>query len=331
MGRLLVTGAMGHVGYEVARQATERGIPVVGQYMNTFRQADAEALGAGVTWARCDLADPFAMTMLAAEHDIEGCIHTAAVPNDVLAIPRPLTAFQSNVAATALMLETARRLGWRRFVYVSTGSVFQVLPDAVTPVPEDLEPTPRSLYAVTKRSAEMLVAVYARTYGLSAATARISWIYGPPLVPPDFDAPRGPIPEFLRRALRGEAIEDESGGDFAASFTYVPDCAAGLLALWQAQGLSHDTYHLGSGRNHTTFEVAEAVRQAVPGASLAVGAGTAPWSDSTVMRGPLSCARMAEEFGFRPAHDLARGVAAFADWMRANPDRWNAGADHGRD
>nr|MBA3448010.1 SDR family oxidoreductase [Pseudaminobacter sp.] len=255
MSKLLVTGAMGHVGYEIVRQAAARGIPVVGQYMSTFRARDAEALGTGVIWAQCDLADPFSLTMLAAEHDIEGCIHTAAVPNDVLAFPQPLKAFQSNVVATGLMLETARRLRWRRFVYVSTGSVFQSLPDEVTPVPEDMTPTPKSLYAVTKRSSEMMVGVYARTYGLSAATVRISWIFGPPLVPRSFDAPRGPIPEFLRRALRGDPVSEASGGDFAASFSYVKDTAAGLLAIWEAPGLRHDTYHLGSERNYTTFEV----------------------------------------------------------------------------
>ncbi len=325
MGKLLITGAMGHVGFEVARQAVARGIPVVGQYMNTFRKDDAQSLGPGIEWVQCDLADPFDLTILAAEHDFEGCIHTAAVPNDVLALPAPLKAFQSNVAAVGLMLETARRLKWRRFVYVSTGSVFQALPDAVTPVPEDMIPTPKSLYAVTKRAAEMMVGVYTRTYGISAATVRISWIFGQPLVPLAFDAPRGPIPEFLRRALRGEQILETSGGDFAASFTYVPDCAAGLLAMWNAERLSHDTYHLGSGRNHTTHEGAEAGRKAVPGARIEVGPGTAPWTDTTVMRGPLSCGRMADEIGYQPAHDLEAGVAAFADWMRANPQRWDGG------
>jgi len=326
MGKLLITGAMGHVGFELARQAVARGIPVVGQYMTTFRTADAEALGPGIVWAQCDLADPFGLTMLAAEHDIVGCIHTAAVPNDVLAFPAPLKAFQSNVTATGLMLETARRLKWRRFVFVSTGSVFQSLPDAVTPVPEDMAPTPKSLYAVTKRASEMMVGVYARTYGLSAATARISWIYGQPLVPASFDAPRGPIPEFLRRALRGEPVHEPSGGDFAASFTYVPDCAAGLLVLWNAERLAHDTYHVGSGRNYTTFEVAEAVRKAVPGTRIEIGPGTAPWTDTTVMRGPLACSRMDDEFSYRPAHDLDAGLAAFADWMRANSARWLVGA-----
>lgn len=326
MGKLLVTGGMGHVGYETVRQAAASGIEVVAQYMSTFRETDAEAAGPNVTWAQCDLSDPYELTMLAAAHDIEGVIHTAAVPNDKLGYPQPLRTFQSNVVATELLLETARRLGWRRFVFVSTGSVFQSLPDAVTPVAEDTNPTPKSLYAATKRSSELMTAVYADTYGLSAATVRISWIFGPPLVPRVFDGPRGPIPEYLRRALNREAVDDPCGGDFAASFTFVPDCAEGLLTLYAANDLQHLEYHLGSGRNYTTREVAEAVRKAVPGAAIEVGPGSAPWTDTTVIRGPLDCSRMAEEFGFRPRHTLDEAVAVFADWMRANPGRWGGPA-----
>lgn len=326
MGKLLVTGGMGHVGYETVRQAAASGMAVVAQYMSTFREADAEAVGPNVTWAKCDLSDPYELTMLAAAHDIEGVIHTAAVPNDKLGLPQPLRTFQSNVVATELLLETARRLGWRRFVFVSTGSVFQSLPDAVTPVAEDTNPTPKSLYAATKRSGELMTSVYADTYGVSAATVRISWIFGPPLVPREFDGPRGPIPEFLRRALKGEAIDEPSGGDFAASFTFVPDCAAGLLALYAAEALKHREYHLGSGRNHTTYDVAEAVKKAIPGAGIEVGPGTAPWTETTVVRGPLDCSRMAEELGFRPRHSLEDAVAAFADWMRENPSRWGGTA-----
>src|SRR5690606_36894630 len=106
MGKLLITGAMGHVGFETARQAVARGIPVVGQYMNTFRKDDPQSLGPGIDWVKCDLADPFGMALLAAEHQIDGCIHTAAIPNDVLVGPAPLRTFQSNVAATSLLLET---------------------------------------------------------------------------------------------------------------------------------------------------------------------------------------------------------------------------------
>lgn len=322
MGKLLVTGGMGHVGLEIVKQSVEAGIEVVAQYMTTFREADATRLGDTVTWVKCDLANPYEVAMLAAEHDIEGCIHTAAIANDLLGATIPLRTFESNTLGTTLLLETARRQSWRRFLHVSTGSVHQDMSDAITPVSESREPTPRSLYACTKRGAEMMVDVYASAYGLSAANIRISWIFGPPVVPKAFDAPRGPIPDYLRRALRGEIINDASGGDFAASFTFVPDCAAGLLVAYKAAALNHSTYHLGSGKNVSLFEVTDALRKAMPEADVSIGAGGLPWSDFVALRGPLACDRMKEEFNFEPAHSIDSAVAKFVEWMRANPESY---------
>ncbi|MFO1361881.1 MAG: hypothetical protein U1F45_05300 [Burkholderiales bacterium] len=122
-----------------------------------------------------------------------------------------------------------------------------------------------------------------------------------------------PAPRPAREPTR------EPGGDFAASFTHIDDCAEGLVALYRAATLAHPLYHLGSGRNYTTAEVAAAVRAAVPGCTLEVGPGTEPWTRYTVMRGPLDCERMRAELAFAPRLDLAAGIARFAEWMRANP------------
>src|SRR5205807_1161888 len=54
---LLVTGAMGHVGYEVVCQAARRGMDVVALYRDELREAEARSAGAGVRWLRCELGD----------------------------------------------------------------------------------------------------------------------------------------------------------------------------------------------------------------------------------------------------------------------------------
>jgi nucleoside-diphosphate-sugar epimerase len=316
---LLVTGAMGHLGFGVVRAAAGRGLEVVAQYHSRFDGAAAAALGPTVDWRRCDVADPGAVAALAASGSIDGCIHCAALPNELLTQPAPSRAFEINVAAVQRLLELARAGRWRRFVLVSTGSVFQRWTDRARSIPETEPASPVNVYATTKHCAELLTATYRNVYRMSAATARISWVYGPPLVPPGFDGPRGPIPYFLRRVLRGEKVVEPSGGEFAASFTHVDDCAEGLLVLYRADVLEHPLYHLGSGRNNTTFEVAEAVRAAVPGCSLEVGPGTDPWTQSTVIRGPLDCERVRAELGFAPRLTLEAGIAQFAGWMRANP------------
>ena len=319
---LLITGAMGHVGLELVRQASAAGLSVVAQYHRTFRAASAAAGDTDVIWAPCDLGDPVAVDALVSAYRIEGCVHPAAVPNDRLARPAPRATYAANVAATQHLLEVARRQSWRRFLLVSTGSVFQRETDLSRPILEDAPPAPVTIYGTTKRCAELLTSMYRQEYGVPASSVRISWVYGPPLVPRTPDWPRGPIPYLLRAALMGEPVRMAGGGDFAASFTHVGDVAAGLLAAWRADELRHDVYHLGSGENYDTFRVAAAVRAAVPEAVVEVGPGTLPWTTYNTLRGPLAGGRLHEDAGFAPHYSLEKGVAAFAGWMRTHPEAW---------
>ena len=212
------------------------------------------------------------------------------------------------------MLDAARRHGWRRFLLVSTGSVFQNRADVVSPILEDEPTRPGNVYGTTKALAEQLVTMYREIYALSASTVRISWVYGPPVLT---DSPaRGPIPSFLMRAARGEAIR-EGGGDFRASFTWIGDVAEGLLAAATVSELRHATYHLAPGRDFTARDVAEAVKQAHPKAVIELGSGTEPWTKYTALRGPLSAERLAEDTGFRCRTSLDAAVHQYAEWMRA--------------
>jgi nucleoside-diphosphate-sugar epimerase len=313
---LLVTGATGHVGGEILRQAARRGMDVIA----VSRDEATESSGP-TRRLRLDLTDATAVRAFAAQHAIDACIHAAAISNEAFARPDPLGAIAANVGGTANLLEAARLSGWRRFVLISTGSVFSLVSDATKPILEEQETAPQNVYSTTKRAAEMLTRMYRSEYGLSAAAVRISWVFGPPVIS---DQPmRGPIPSYLLRALRGEPIR-EGGADFAASFTYVADVAEALLAAAAAPELRHALYHFGHGVNFTAGEAAEAVRQAVPGAAIELAGGSEPWTRYTAPRGPLAGERFFQDTGYAPAHSLEAGVAAYADWMRANPEKWKS-------
>jgi nucleoside-diphosphate-sugar epimerase len=316
---LLVTGASGHIGLELAKLAASRGMDVVATHRGDLHEAQAKAAGSGVTWHACDLADACAVRDLAAEYTIDACIHCAAISNEAYARPNPLDAINTNVGATANLLDAAKLGSWRRFVLVSSGSVFQLRRDIVNKVTEDQPPEPANVYSTTKVCAEQLTRMYRSEYGLSASTVRISWVFGPPVIS---DQPqRGPIPSYLLRALRGEAIR-EGGADFSASFTYIADVVDGLLAASAAPELRHAVYHFGHGVNFTAGQAAAAVVKAVPDAVIEISSGTEPWTKYTALRGPLAGERFLQDTGHKPSHTLDAGVAAYADWMRANPERW---------
>lgn len=322
--RILITGAMGHVGYATVRHALERGHEVIAQYRNTFTEADAKALRGDITWVRCDLSDPGQLSGLLERERLDGCIHTAATPNDEVARQDPLGSIEGNDMAVSRMLDVARNQGWKRFIYVSTGSVFQNIADVTKPIYEDATPGVTNVYSTTKYIGELLTAMYRTQFGVSASVVRISWVYGPPLVPRMRQNPRGPIPIFLKLALAGKEIHETGGADFGAAYTYVEDVAGGLLAAFESDKLSRPIYHLSCGRNVMTPEVAAAVRKAVPGCAIELGPGMAPWTDHTRMRGPLAGSRLQEDTGFTPRYSIEEGIATFADWMRAHPDVYSS-------
>ncbi len=311
---LLVTGASGHVGGAIVAHALERGVQVVAVYRgNAPHENLADARLGVATWVRCDLDDVAAVRALAAAHPIDACIHAAAVSNEAYARPAPHAAIVTNIGATANLLEVARVHQWRRFLLVSTGSVFQRRADVVTPILEDEVVAPGNIYSTTKAAAESLTGMYRSEFDLSAATVRISWVFGPPVV--SESATRGPIPSFLARALRGEPIR-ETGGEFAASFTFIDDVAVGLFSAAVAPALGHAVYHLGPGRNLSTHEVAGAVVRAVPGAVIELAGGTEPWTRYTAMRAPLTGSRLLDDTGFAPRYSLDEAVSHYAHWMR---------------
>jgi nucleoside-diphosphate-sugar epimerase len=317
---LLVTGAMGHVGGAIVRQAAKRGVSVIAVHRGELRAS--EPASSSIKWLQCDLSDARAVNDMIEKHPVDVCIHAAAVSNEVYAKPNPSGAIATNIGATANLLEAARLGLWRRFVLVSTGSVFQLSQDATQPIPEDQAPAAGNVYSTTKLGAEMLTRMYRTEYGLSASTVRISWVFGPPIIS---DQPaRGPIPSYLLRALQGVAIR-EGGADFAASFTYVVDAADGLLAAANAPELRYPTYHLGHGVNFTAEQAAAAVRSAVPGAVIELYSGTEPWTRYTSLRGPLAGDRLRADTSYSPAHTLDAGVLAYAQWMRAHPELWRTG------
>lgn len=307
---MLVTGGTGHVGGKILRRVSAGGRSAIAVHRGT----SAPAALPGVTWVACDLADSAAVAALARAYPIDACIHAAAVSNEAFAKPEPLAAIGSNMNATAHLLDAARVQGWRRFVLVSTGSVFQRDVDPVQPILEDAPPRPVNVYGSTKAGAELLVRMYREVYALSAAAVRISWVFGPPVLT---ESPtRGPIPSMTMRVLRREVIR-EGGGDFAASFTFVEDVAEGLLAAVDASELRHPIYHLGSGCNFTARDVADALRGCVPGAAIDLTGGTDPWTRYTAMRGPLSGDRFHADTGFTVRHTLAQGIAKYVAWMRS--------------
>lgn len=313
--RVLITGGTGFVGSHVAVKFAQEGLGVVA-YDNRPRKPDyLEGWLDRITVVRGDITDLRHLTETIEEQGVDGIIHTAAMPNEEFLKADPLKGFEVNVGGTLNVLEAARVKRLKRVVYTGTGAMFGRRRD-LNPIRETDPVSPNNLYSTTKRISELLMDMYHGVYGVDTVIVRLSHVYGPGLL--EGDERTTYVSEYLWRAMRGEGVDEPSGGDFPANLTYVKDAANGIYLAYTTEKLRHRLFNISSGKNYRVSEVAELIEKIVPGVEIRVGPGMGRGASlmTTSVRGPLAIDRARRELGFRVQYTLEEGLREFAAWAK---------------
>ena len=184
--RILVTGAAGFIGSEVALALTARG-------RNSGRRRQSKHIlfariktcspgpsrrHTELPFCQSDIADHDTLSAALTETDFSSIIHLAAQAGVRYSISNPFDYGQSNLAGCLSMLELARQREVAHLVYASSSSVYGA--NEKTPFSEDdRTDAPVSLYGATKKANEAMCASYARLYNLPTTGLRFFTVYGP--------------------------------------------------------------------------------------------------------------------------------------------------------
>jgi dTDP-glucose 4,6-dehydratase len=106
--------------------------------------------------------------------DVDYCIDLAAMTNINECEKNPVRAFNTNVVGTMKILESLKRSGIKKFVYISTGSVYGYSDKVIS---DDSPMKPENIYAFTKYGVENVCRYYSRYFPV--AIARPCFPYGP--------------------------------------------------------------------------------------------------------------------------------------------------------
>jgi UDP-glucose 4-epimerase len=319
---ILITGATGFVMSGLARHLAELGHDLVAADLHAPDAALRAHLGGlkgAVTFRQLDVADPAAVRALLGELRPDRVVHGAAIT----AIPpeaergRFVETTRVNVLGTLHVFEALAGLGVPRTVVVSSGSVYGTRADR-EPVTEDAVPQPQGVYPITKWVAEALARRHAAINGLDLAVVRLASPFGA------FERDTGSRPllsainDWTRAALRGERLRIGGPPDALRDPIYLDDVASGIAAVLLADRAPHDVYNVGWGKGATTAETLAAIERAVPGVEIERVPGE-PSRWPALTRGVLSAERLRRDLGWRPQHDLASGIAAYAGWLKGQP------------
>ncbi|HVW41697.1 MAG TPA: NAD(P)-dependent oxidoreductase [Amycolatopsis sp.] len=255
---VLVLGGSGLVGRRLVRRLADEGTPVVACDV----VAPPTPHPPGVTTAIADITRLDQVLELIAEHEVTSIALLSYIMGPLMSPQHRdiLLACQVNVTGVTTVLEAARLSGARRVVFLSTVGVYG--PPSLygdRPVVEDELLAPASMYGRMKALNETICDRYRSLYGLETIKVRPSSIFGPgSTIWPS---------RFIERVAVGEKGIVQYGPDSRDNVIAVDDLTALLSTLLRAPSPQHPTY-LASGHNVTMGELAEVVRELVPGAEL---------------------------------------------------------------
>ena len=247
MPKSIVTGGAGFIGSHMADRLVREGhdVCVVDNLVTGKRSnvpAEAEFVKADVCWDHD-------MNKLFKEFEPDYVFHFAAQIDVRASVTDPLGDCEVNTVATINLLEAARSVDVKRFLFASSGGA--VYGGANPPYTEKSPCLPKSPYGMSKLAAEGYLDLYRRLYDLSATSLRLANVYGPRQ---DGSGEAGVIAIFNERLSKEEELVIYGDGYNTRDFIHVSDvCEAFMLAATAGR---IGTFNIGTGRQTEIIELA---------------------------------------------------------------------------
>jgi UDP-glucose 4-epimerase len=265
--RVLVTGGLGFIGSNLARRLLAEGarVTLCDALIDGYggNPANIREIRGEVEVDASDVRDAAAMERLVEGREV--VFHLAAQVSHVMSLSNPYPDIDINIKGTAVLLEACRKKNPGALV-VRSGTRGQYGPAVKLPVSEETPSDPRGIYEISQLSAEMICRTYTRIHGIRTVPLRLTNVYGPrgQMKHSHF----GVVNWFVRLALEGRPIPIFGSGRILRDFLYVDDCVEALVLAASEPAVVGEVLNVGHDRPSTFLEVAELLREIVPGTRL---------------------------------------------------------------
>ena len=179
-----------------------------------------------------------------------------------------------------------------------------------------------SPYSISKIIGELYGNYYWQRHGLPFVKARFSNVFGPREIlgagrwrGTVHTVWRNVTPTFIWRAMMGDALPLDNGGNASRDFIFVEDMARGLMAC-ALKGEAGDIYNLATGRETTILELATKINELTGNKTPLDLRPARDWDRSG--KRFASTEKAARELGFIAQVDVEEGLRRTVEWTVAN-------------
>ena len=229
---VLITGVAGFIGFHVANKFLNKNFKVVGidnisNYYDIFIKKKRLSLlkkHKNFKYINDNLLNLKKLINLGKKFKFDYIIHLAAQPGVQLSFSKPKFYVKNNIDTFINILELSKLFKPKHLVYASSSSVYGN--NKKFPLDEESDTNkPISVYAVTKKSNELLAYVYSYNYLIPTTGIRFFTVYGP------FGRPDMSILKFINSKFKKKKIKLYNNGKNFRDFTFIDDVVERLYKV----------------------------------------------------------------------------------------------------
>lgn len=305
---IIITGGAGFIGVHLAKRLYKKGyqikiidnLSVTEKNLKELKKISKDIIVEDVSEYS---------KILPAFENVYGVIHLAAMNRAQRSVDDPLAANKANITGTLSVLECCRKAGVKKFVGISSSSVY----GNSTKYPRDeADPTlPPHPYGVGKLAGEHYTRVYGELFGFSTSIVRLFSVYGPKQMP-DIEY-AAVIPKFIHKSLNNEPIEVFGDGTQKRSFTYVLDAVDGIIAVFEKSKGKGEIYNISSPQEISILELVKEIEK-ITGQKASLN--HEPLPDGDPKKNTVSIEKAKNELGFIAQTSLTNGLQKTLEWLK---------------
>ena len=232
MKNILVTGCAGFIGMHITKKLLENNQRVLGvDNLNNYYDVNLKKKRINLLkknknfiFYKKDLKDPSILENIYKKKKFKTILHLAAQAGVRYSLKNPKNYLENNVDSFLNILEFAKNKKIKHLIYASSSSVYGL--NTKQPFSEeDNVNHPISMYAVTKRTNELMAHSYSHLYNLPTTGIRFFTVYGP------YGRPDMALFKFTKSILKNKEITLFNKGNMYRDFTYIDDTIDALYKI----------------------------------------------------------------------------------------------------
>lgn len=321
--KILITGVSGFIGYWLTESLLKEGHSIVGMdnlnsyYDKKLKEDRLEKLiilnknrskeKDNFIFHKSDLTNREELSNIFLESKFDLVINLAAQAGIRYSFESPSEYIDSNIVGFFNLLEKTKEFGVKNLIYASSSSVYGNL-DKYPAHENERTDKQESLYAVSKKTNELLAQYYSKNFDLNCIGLRFFTVYGP------YGRPDMATYLFTKAILEKTPLKLFNKGDLYRDFTYIDDIVEGINILIKniSAFSKNEIINIGYGNSISVSEMISIIENVIGIKAIKV--------DKEMQKGDVykthSSTEKLSKLGYKPNFSFAKGYIKYFEWYK---------------